>query len=434
MKKVNIYSVLTLLLMVILFGSFKFNPTNKKYLDIEPSNEKYCVCTTFDTVYFHSKVPRDDYFSNQANANCFAWKEFIALNWPADGSSNFGEPNSKNLVAWETFMTKEVLMPPNGQAPPAWGATHSLLMESTKHKRVLMHATKFTSFSDTIKVVETGQAAPSNLPNWLGAHNNTNLWYEVLVNKDEYDYITDPNHQFYNADKQVEWVENGNPIHLPKGSQNSDVVGAIEIKAAWMEVLESTTIDKSRYKMAEAIIIDPISGNQRDAEVALIGLHIIHKTESQATWVWATFEHIDNAPNSSSTASGNYNLYNTACTNKTIQVPAAYSPTKKDTTVVINCDSLNVSPPYFLAQGGPNPTQLQVVRETPIDPSSISINKKIHTAIAEQFPNSVFQYYELLDVIWSVNPIQDNDQPRKGKLKLNSMNPSNFVANSSMET
>lgn len=434
MKKSNLLFVIVSLFIAILFGSFKYDNPKNYYVDYVTQNTKSCVCTTFDTIYFQAKVPRDEFINNQTVANCFAWKEFIALNWPADGSDNFGTPNDKSPVAWETYMTKEVLMPANGQAPPAWGSTHNLLNASTKHKRVLKHASKFTNFMDTITVVETGQAAPQSGPSWLGAHNNTNLWYEVLVNKDEYDYITDPAHQFYNADKQLQWAQKGNPIHLPKGSLNSDVVGAMEIKAAWMEVLATTAIDKGRYKMAEATIIDPINGQQRDAEVALIGLHIIHKTELQPTWIWATFEHVDNVPDNLKSVSGTYNLFNTVCTDRIIQVPAAYSPTKRDTTVTIKCDKYNVSPPYKLGLGGPAPAQLQVTRETPIDPNSADVNTTVQKAIAKQYPNSVFQYYQLVDVIWSSNPTQDKDQPKTGKLTLTGMNPSNYVANTSMET
>ncbi|WP_156133257.1 cytochrome c family protein [Lacinutrix sp. Hel_I_90] len=421
-----------LILSFVLFVSLGMTSATTTYVAATPS----CECTTFDTLYFQGDVPHDSgQIPNQAYANCFAWKEFVALNWPTDGSSNFGDPKNTNKVAWETYMTKEVLMPANGQAPPAWNTTHPLLTKKNSHKRVLMHVSKFTAFNDTIVVTETGQAAPSGSPNWLGTHNNTNLWYEVLVNKDEYDYITDPKHQFYNADKQLSWTTSGNAIHLPKGSNTNTTIGAMEIKAAWMELSSPPTVDVTRYKISEAVIIDPNTGKQRAAKVALIGLHIIHKTESQPTWIWSTFEHVDNAPdNGANPSGGHYNLYNVNCKDKTMEIPAAYSATKKDTTVTISCKDANVSPPYYLGLNGPKPTQLQVTRTTPLDDSSVQVNNTIQTAIKKYYPESVFQYYELVDVIWSSNPVQDTNQPAKVPLSLNSLNPNNNVANSAMET
>lgn len=431
-SKLFIAAMCGLMLFFMLFISLGMKSATSTYSAVTPS----CECTTFDTLYFQGDVPHDSgQIPNQAFANCFAWKEFVALNWPTDGSANFGDPKSTSKVAWETYMTKEVLMPADGKAPPAWNTTHPLLNKNNSDKRVLMHASKFTKFNDTIVVSETGQAAPQNNPNWLGAHNNTNLWYEVLVNKDEYDYITDPKHQFYNADKQLSWTKAGNPIHLPKGDKSTTTIGAMEIKAAWMELSASPTINVSRYKISEAIVIDPTTGKQRDAKVALIGMHIIHKTVSQPTWIWSTFEHVDNAPNAGiNPTSGHYNLYNTNCTDKTMQIPAAYSETKKDTTVIISCKNANVSPPYYLGLNGPKPTQLQVTRSTPLDNASVQVNTTIQTAIKKYYPNSVFQYYQLVDVIWSSNPVQDTNQPAKAPLTLNSLNPNNNVANSSMET
>lgn len=436
MKKFSIGIYLVgVFFMMLLMAAFNGKDAHGTYVDIATQNSNYCVCTTFDTIYFNNNIPPDSgVIPNQTLANCFAWKEFIALNWPSDGSNNFGDPSYDGLVQWETYMQKEVLMPANGQAPPPWGSSNALLKKGEEQKRLLFHASKFTNFSDTIEISETGQAFPNSRPNWLGASNNSNVWYEVLVNKDEYDYITDPSHQFYNADKQLSWVQAGNQIVLPKGSLATGEIGAMELKAAWMELPNPTATQKARYKISEAVLVDPISGKMRNTTVGLIGLHIIHKTESQPTWIWATFEHVDNAPDLDATPSGNYNLYSTSCSSKTMQIPAKFSETGKDTTVVINCDSINQSPPYYLGKGGPNPTQLQVKRVTSLDNNSVQVNQTVQQAIQQYYPNSVYQYYQLVDVIWSSNPVQDKNQPSSIPLKLAALNPSNNVANSSMET
>ena len=428
MKNSKIVLGIAMLLIVVISLSFT-NTTSETYIAADNS----CDCTALYALDFNSTVPTDKYLFNQEFANCFAWKEFVALNWSADGSSSFGNPNDVNPVMWENYMEKEVLFPENGQAPPAWGSKHELLKKDAQHKRVLMHVSKFTSFNDTINISETGQAAPSKGPNWLGAFNGTNLWYEVLVNKDEYDYITDSIHKFYNADNQLKWVEAGNTIELPKGDAETNTVGAMELKAAWMEILPNSELDKTRYKISEAIVIDPTTGKSRDAQVALIGLHIIHKTKSQPTWVWATFEHVDNAPTAGTTPNGFYNLFKTDCTDTTMEIPAAFSANGKAEQVTISCDSLNVSPPYYLGVNGPKPVQQQVQKETPLG-NVMKTNRVMQEAIKKYYPNSVFQHYQLVNVIWSTGPILDTEQNGQIPLRLKGMQPPSKLANASMET
>jgi len=86
------------------------------------------------------------------------------------------------------------------------------------------------------------------------------------------------------------------------------VTGAIELKAAWMEVNDLQNPKWKRYKLSTATVLDPTTGKLRNTTVALVGLHVLHKTAKQPTWVWATFEHIDNVPDSGSTATGQYNF------------------------------------------------------------------------------------------------------------------------------
>jgi hypothetical protein len=99
-------------------------------------------------------------------------------------------------------------------------------------------------------------------------------------------------------------------------SNNGTIAGSIFVKSAW-KIIEDA--DKDEYLMIDAYIYTPQSdnlaaslknpktvpfiGETRVAEpeclvkkVALVGLHIVHRTPSAPQWVWATFEHKDNAP------------------------------------------------------------------------------------------------------------------------------------------
>ncbi|WP_136666520.1 cytochrome c family protein [Flavobacterium sp. H122] len=422
----------------ILLSGINFD--NNKYIKV-PKTDNTCDCYSTSSLYnvkinFNNNVPGDlPSFNNQSQADCFAWQEFIALNWPTNGS-NFGQPGDFSPVAWETYMPKDVLFQPNGIKPPSWGTlvspayaakfkTQKILMKSNKTK-LLTFSAKFAD-TDTIKGLDPNQAAPFGKPNWLGAQNGTNVWYEIMLNKDYYDFVV--NNGYYNAIVQHDSVQKGSPINFPQGVYNG-AVGAIELKAAWMEVDSIQSPKWQRYKLSKAVVMDAYTGQLRNTTVALVGLHILHKTQNQPTWVWATFEHIDNVPNSTTETPPpyGYNFYNKNCTSKQVNL-------KGGGTASVDCTA-NVSPPYYLTQAQPVPIQL--TRVNSIDSEDAApINAKMQNSIQSFYPNSVFQYYQLVDVIWSQLPQPDPTTPIQAPRKLNNssmLSGKTIVANSTMES
>jgi hypothetical protein len=253
-------------------------------------------------------------------------------------------------------------------------------------------------------------------------------------------YVTDSSHQFYNAAKQQSWVNNGqgSPIVFTKGVQNG-AVGTLELKAAWMEVPNYSASDPKwqQYLLSNAIVVGPTNTQCRSTVVALVGLHIIHKTTTQPTWVWATFEHVDNVPGPSNT-SNCCNFNNPKCQSQTVQVnQSSCLPNGKTAPATVNvvCTA-NTSPPYNLGPGCPAPVPIQVTRATGLDSTAQQINAAMWQTIKASYPTSVFQYYQLVDVLWSTNPTQDPVKPQKVPLNpaaLTSGNPGK-VANSVLET
>lgn len=398
------------------------------------------------TIAFNASVPGDKFLLNQTNADCFAWSEFIPLNWPVSGS-NFGAPGI-NPVQWQGYTTQETLYPTNGEPPSKLSrlsalptgcqALRAVAADKRKGFRLLRSSSKFSSVNNGSNF-NFPQAAPSNAPAWLGAQNGTNVWYEVLLNPGEVSYVTDPSHKFYNAANQQSWVNNGqgSPIVFPKGVQNGDV-GTIELKAAWMEVPNYSPSDPKwqQYLLSNAIVVGPTNTQCRSTVVALVGLHIIHKTTTQPTWIWATFEHVDNVPGPNNTPNC-CSFNNAKCQSQTVQVnqtsclPSGTAPA----TVKIDCTP-NTSPPYNLGSGCPAPVPIQVTRVTGLEKTAQQINTAMWQTITASYPASVFQYYQLVDVLWSTNPTQDPTTPQKVPLNpaaLTSGNPGR-VANSVLET
>lgn len=399
---------------------------------------KSCTCGTLIDVIFAPEVPGDNKLvTGQVQANCFAWSEFVALNWPTAPDARFGTPGDFDPVQWETYMTREVLLPVDGSAPPAWNdwktpkAPEHLEHHLDGHPegiKLLYHRSKhdddFFSILD-----ENGQAFPGDgRPNWLGAQNNTNIWYEVLVNEDFYNYVVE--NEFYDARKQYEYVVvKGDTMALPSGDEKQ--VGALELKASWMEITDTDNPRWDRYKRSKSVVVDAQTGQSRLAEVALIGLHILHKTASQPTWFWATFEHIDNVPGDGHQSEA-YNLHDPNCQAKKVNVPAncGENTNRADSTYTVGCEP-NQIPSYHLCQGAA-PVAVQVSREIPIDPEAAQANAQMQQYIAQNFPGSVWSNYQLVNMVWSTTPqtVQSNRTPQG----LKSMQPVIPVANTASET
>lgn len=448
MKPSAIFSKKTLLfaLIVIPVAVIATRAGLKDSLPYKVLTPNTCSCYADSTSYitpvtFFNTVPGDLVsFINQSQVDCFAWQEFIALNWPTKPSAGFGDPNDLSFVQWETYMPREVLFPDDGSKPPAWGTlvsdeysrlfkSQKLLMNKTQTK-LLTFTSKIDEDDDAQVNFTPNQAAPQDKPSWLGAQNKTNVWYEIMLNKDYYDYIVQTG--FYNAATQHDSIKAGNSINFPSGEYNG-AVGAIELKAAWMEVDNPQSAKWARYKQSQATVMDPVTKKLRNTRVALVGLHILHKTENQSTWVWATFEQVDNVPvdanpNAQPQPPYGYNFYSPQCQNQTVTLV-------NGSQVTVGCNA-NVPPPYYLYQGGPVPTQ--TTRINPIDPlDAAPINAVMQKNIKKFYPNSVWQYYELVDVIWSQGPQPNPPSPVYAPRNLNVSSMASgttVVANSTMET
>ncbi|MFT3824795.1 MAG: hypothetical protein QM731_12775 [Chitinophagaceae bacterium] len=384
------------LLLLLYLGSFGVSRLRKVNTN---TTINYCVPFRHDTVPFISQVPPDvggryiPIGSSQNDLNTFAWWEFVALNWCDAEGGFFGKPyDTLHPVQWQTYITLDQLFPPNGTAPPAWNklsdekklvqlngksAYTSLAVMKDASKVSIEMLSRFDS--TIIDTNGAGQAAPRHGPSWLGAQNSTNVWYEIRLNKDLYDYVV--KNKFYNADNQLAYVQKGSRMSLPFGTANTDTVGALELKAAWMEVNDIKNPKWSRYKLTKAIVQDMNTGQYRPVILALVGLHILHKTRLQQAWTWATFEHVDNAPDSGTVAdkSRTYNFNNPSC------------GTCKE----------NQPPSYYLVPGGPKPKPIQVSRVSPIDGIASYTNQQVQRCIQQFYPGSVWQYYQLVNVIWS---------------------------------
>lgn len=415
-------------------------------------------------------VPNDAQFSDQPTFNCFAWQEFIGLNWPAAARqrgvpdskatpADFGAPNATAPTVWETFKSDAEVFLPGGATPQPWNAPPPppQCVTAAAGVRALMARpgvpvlSALSAFGDFI-LDETQQASGQ----WLADQAANLIYYEIKMNKDEFDSIVA--NGFYNGAVQRQTAATGvNPtagghyrVQLPAGCNAGSCpnggaarTGAIEMKAAWRILTDPS--QNSRYLTTQAVLVNQ-AGACSTATMGLVGLHIIHKTVSQPQFIWATFEHVDNVP---PVAPATFNNAGCECQ---VAIPQACGGSA---TPFQNCTrgqtqgqacSANVPPktypPSTTCPVFPN----QVTRKRPISNNStdpvVATNTAARALLTAANPKTVFQYYELVDVLWSTSP-QDNynNQPKTpGPLAPLSMSgatpdPSSLpVANTTMET
>ncbi|WP_374544620.1 hypothetical protein [Rhodoblastus sp.] len=380
--------------------------------------------------------------TSQKTVNCFAWSQFVALNWPAAGHGN-GEAGDLSPVRWQTFPSEFDLFRPDGSAPAS--GVHASLPKACAARvakaglrpdEVTLLQAPAGPGKKPLRINSSEQAgAADNEAAWVGDSNGANLWYEIRVSPKEADFIIV--NRLFRLDGQAGFIAAGHPFVLPKSGEDSPAA-TIELKAAWMEVPDPANPKWSYFKTSDAAILDASGGDCRLTRVALVGLHITQKTVGQPSFFWATFEHIDNVPDGNGPVSGSYNLYSDQCRPQQVKVenPLCLAGAEAGAAakmVTITCRP-NARPPYHIGGDCPAPRATQTTRDVATEPDTDDVNAMVQASLAQTFPNSVWQYYKLINVQWALARAVDPEAPLAGSARLPTTLPSIPVSNTTMET
>jgi hypothetical protein len=325
----------------------------------------------------------------------FAWREFIALNWVAmdpAGTGTRGQPNPNvdflsinadnnnnfPLLVWQTYRHKNELFPAGGQTAPSFDSSAPAYKYESQ-PTAADNAT-YDLFNNLDESSEIGLCT-------MFAHTNIRIVYEAKVNRTEFDYAnkngftncSGPNCPSLGAASfktsndlaQYGGMCSTDPsiVSLPCGGAtvDGDAEGAIEIKAAW-RMLTDAEMASGRFYTHKVIYYkggqDTESGGSQqyyNAVFGLVALHIIHKTKSFPTFVFATWEQVDDFDDAN-----NSNPENLAF--------------------------LNLLPP------APNNMLVFATRAHPIHSQIPPVNDAVHAAFKTKAPTTVWQYYKLVGV------------------------------------
>ncbi|MCG8455571.1 MAG: hypothetical protein MI919_04760, partial [Holophagales bacterium] len=178
-------------------------------------------------------------------------------------------------------------------------------------------------------VFEANSAGLSSNP--VIAANGTYLRYEILINRDMYDFVS--REELYDVDNLV----TGN-VSAPFGVTN--------LKLAWMDVTGVTAADYYTEELLVFTSADSSSTGQDSCELVdmgLVGMHIAHKTPSQPSLVWSTFEQVSNAPDCGA-FTAETQVVNTSCPSTVATSWNFYSSECQADTTSGMCASCNTPP------------------------------------------------------------------------------------------
>ena len=332
----------------------------------------------------------------------FAWRAFIALNWPAASDAAVGgAPDRAKTLGdtgprvWETFKSAAETFPVGADgrrsaAAPWGGFAGPDPCGGVNHEKTIAAFKPFAEFNQPSFSTD----APANP---LVAQNGEYVRYEVRFNALEFATIVAKG-----------WSEGRNlpdaehPAHFPAGS--------IAVKAAWRPLNASDApAVRARYYVARAAIVDVASSlaagrvvcSQRD--VALVGLHIVIKTKTRPQGIWTSFEHVDNVPPSGAGMAREPDA-------RDAQAPYGFfDPTR----------AAKLSPPFGAAETLPidqtnppkrSPAAMQIVRRHPINAALMGKNRDYWAQAG--IKETVWRHYMLVAAQWPTSsdpPGPDND-------------------------
>ena len=353
----------------------------------------------------------------------FAWRSFIALNWPAlldsGGVPVRGSPDTQRSVVnvdgprvWESWKAAWELFKPKGAEPTEWGkydpVPGACAKDFSPKAKFLVMASKVGSLLDPN---DLNQAFSGPL---IDQQRNY-VRYEIRLNQSEYEEIRNKN--WYKSLPDEVSFESTSLLPKPH-------YGAIEIKACWKELTPMD--DASRYYLSESYVLEPGTPQEcRKAKMGLVGFHIAHKIDPFREWVWATFEHVDNVPGDSPPAAGRKYSFNNGTDVPKTTDGFEYTPTPGKRPASLKPDK--ALPPA----GDPLRTPVQVTRFTAVPAATKEVNARYQKLLS----TSPWANYLLVSTQWPT--VRGGAEFKVNKTfpkDCDTPFPPNHVANTTAET
>jgi hypothetical protein len=386
-------------------------------------------------------------------AAIFAWQEFIALNWPAkagardtpDTTQKFGAPGVQPLV-WHTYRAKNEIFP--GRNDPKW-APHGYAAGAPNYgyndpPQYFYNPASVASKDGQVPACASQPAVTT--PAWINLDEVTQITLDSMsagvvpatstpvnarpqlirfmakANFAEYAYVVQ-NSYWYNGKGSPRDMATSNFSKFLNNTANpvgkpfiSFPTGTFEIKAAFRPLTADEKNGKRFYSTRVRYYEQEKTGLCfHEDQWGLVALHIIQKTPSAPTFIYATFEQADNllttvAGKSVPVEDENGNIINPSSPATTPDLTYVDDINTPKVSVVgtQSCDA--TADPHLFYQNSSTKTGLpggQNIcvnqRDHAIPSPVIEVNQAAHQAIAAYtkqngIANSPWSYYKLVNV------------------------------------
>lgn len=248
------------------------SPSQKSEIIVGAGHDASVACLA-DPTWFKKKLttefPDPATFSsaNNCNFHLWSWQTFLALMSPA----NVHMPNGPRV--FEQLGYPADLFRPGG--PKKVYPGRSLSEKAT---------------------YSINQAGPGD--NVLIDQKQQMVYYSVFANKVYWNFIAD--NRYYHLRK----------LKSPEAKEALFKLGSLELKVSWRvaEDLDTGTVyidDANDYYTIEATVptyavkhsVVVAQKETRKVRLAMVGMHVVGVVKGHPEFIWATFEHLSNAPN-----------------------------------------------------------------------------------------------------------------------------------------
>lgn len=269
-------------------------------------------CTVHET-----RIPADIPVPNaQATASTFqqfSWESFLGLNAAEVGGPPADVPAQAPL--WHAWSSTVDMLSCQGSPRPAGcscpggdcGESGTRYfpaacrgIDDFENYRVLQQRGRFdNSFLEADVAGLTNSPVTDRFGNFLR--------YEILVSPATYADVLDKGlwSQSVLDENEDELVFKCSDPAYTGGDPAEPGMGDMVLKLAWMDVEgeAGATLNLNHYFTEDLLVYTPGYRSSDGVErcelrtMAMVGMHIAHKTLRQPNWIWSTFEHRDAAPN-----------------------------------------------------------------------------------------------------------------------------------------
>lgn len=239
----------------------------------------------------------------------------------------------------------------------------------------------------------------------LISQSNQITYYEQLLDPTAAGFVTTCSLQVPNCQSQPA----AKALRIP--------AGAIEVKASWLPMAKTAPNANLFYTIPGFPVMNNQGQTYTPDLMALVGFHLVFATKSHPELVWATFEHVANAPNGPCVAG------------QSTPPPAPFASWTFNNPANTTCQGINAWPSTNPPTKPPFPIT-QAVRINPNgggDAGNAAAIQSLNASVLGLVPQgSMWKNYFLVGSVWTVN----------GQLPPSSTNQagSTLLANSTMET